>query len=71
MCSSDLGQTIEMKIHEKPKSKLNNLYSKHTGQDVKAIEEALERDNFMDPEAAKKFGIIDEIQEKRAPKIEK
>jgi ATP-dependent Clp protease protease subunit len=38
---------------------------------VKAIEEALERDNFMDPEAAKKFGIIDEIQEKRVPKIEK
>ena len=69
------GQATDIEIHAKEiastKSKLNNLYSKHTGQDVKAIEEALERDNFMDPEAAKKFGIIDEIQEKRVPKIEK
>ena len=69
------GQATDIEIHAKEiastKSKLNNLYSKHTGQDVKAIEEALERDNFMDPEAAKKFGIIDEIQDKRVPKIEK
>ena len=69
------GQATDIEIHAKEiastKSKLNSLYSKHTGQDVKAIEEALERDNFMDPESAKKFGIIDEIQEKRVPKIEK
>ncbi len=69
------GQATDIEIHAKEiistKSKLNQLYSKHTGQDVKTIEEALERDNFMDPEAAKKFGIIDEIQEKRIPKIEK
>ena len=69
------GQATDIEIHAKEiastKSNLNNLYSKHTGQDIKAIEEALERDNFMDPEAAKKFGIIDEIQEKRVPKIEK
>ena len=69
------GQATDIEIHAKEiastKNKLNNLYSKHTGQDLKAIEEALERDNFMDPEAAKKFGIIDEIQEKRVPKIEK
>ena len=69
------GPATVIEIHAKEiastKSKLNNLYSKHTGQDVNAIEEALERDNFMDPEAAKKFGIIDEIQEKRVPKIEK
>ena len=69
------GQATDIEIHAKEiistKSKLNQLYSKHTGQDVKTIEEALERDNFMDPEAAKKFGIIDEIQEKRVPKIEK
>ena len=48
------------------------IYSKHTGQSVEAIEEALERDNFMSPTDAQKFGIIDSIQEKRvAPKIEK
>ena len=39
---------------------------------VEAIEEALERDNFMSPEEAQKFGIIDSIQEKRVePKTEK
>jgi ATP-dependent Clp protease, protease subunit len=69
------GQATDIEIHAKEialtKSKLNELYSKHTGQDVKAIEQALERDNFMDPKAAKSFGIIDEIQEKRIPKIEK
>ena len=69
------GQATDIEIHAKEiastKNKLNQLYSKHTGQDVKAIEDALERDNFMDPEAAKNFGIIDEIQEKRIPKIEK
>jgi ATP-dependent Clp protease protease subunit len=69
------GQATDIEIHAKEiaatKSKLNELYSKHTGQDVKSIEDALERDNFMDPESAKSFGIIDEIQEKRIPKIEK
>ena len=69
------GQATDIEIHAKEiaatKSKLNELYSKHTGQDVKSIEDALERDNFMDPESAKNFGIIDEIQEKRIPKIEK
>ena len=69
------GQATDIEIHAKEiaatKSKLNELYSKHTGQDVKSIENALERDNFMDPESAKSFGIIDEIQEKRIPKIEK
>ena len=47
------------------KSNLNQLYSKHTGQAVEAVEEALERDNFMSPDEALKFGIIDEIHEKR------
>ena len=69
------GQATDIEIHAKEiaatKVKLNELYSKHTGQDVKNIEQALERDNFMDPQMAKKFGIIDEIQEKRIPKIEK
>jgi len=69
------GQATDIEIHAKEiaatKSKLNELYSKHTGQDIKSIEDALERDNFMDPESAKSFGIIDEIQEKRIPKIEK
>ena len=70
------GQATDIEIHAKEvlaqKYNLNKIYSKHTGQPVEAIEEALERDNFMSPTDAQKFGIIDSIQEKRvAPKIEK
>ena len=70
------GQATDIEIHAKEvlaqKSNLNKIYSKHTGQPIEAIEEALERDNFMSPTDAQKFGIIDSIQEKRvAPKIEK
>ncbi len=65
------GQATDIEIHAKEvlsmKANLNKLYSKHTSQTVEAIEEALERDNFMSPEEALKFGIIDEIHEKRVP----
>jgi ATP-dependent Clp protease protease subunit len=39
---------------------------KHTGQKLKAVEAALERDNFMSPEEARDWGLIDEIVESRA-----
>jgi len=70
------GQATDVEIHAREvlaqKSNLNELYSTHTGQSLESIEEALERDNFMSPKDAMKFGIIDEIQEKRIPKkIEK
>ena len=65
------GQATDIEIHAKEvlsmKANLNKLYSKHTDQTVEAIEEALERDNFMSPDEALKFGIIDEIHEKRIP----
>ena len=65
------GQATDIEIHAKEvlsmKTNLNKLYSKHTGQSVEAVEEALERDNFMSPDEALKFGIIDEIHEKRVP----
>ena len=65
------GQATDIEIHAKEvlsmKTNLNKLYSKHTGQAVEAVEEALERDNFMSPDEALKFGIIDEIHEKRIP----
>ena len=65
------GQATDIEIHAKEvlamKTNLNKLYSKHTGQAVEAVEEALERDNFMSPDEALKFGIIDEIHEKRVP----
>ena len=63
------GQATDIEIHAKEildqKANLNQLYANHTGQPVEIIEEALERDNFMSPDDAKKFGIIDDIQTKR------
>ena len=56
------GQATDIEIHAKEvlamKSNLNKIYAKHTGQTVEAIEEALERDNFMSPDEAKKFGCL-------------
>ena len=48
------------------KRRLNEIYQRHTGQDLDVIEKALERDNYMNPEAAKEFGIIDQVIESRA-----
>ncbi|VDK70589.1 unnamed protein product, partial [Anisakis simplex] len=44
------------------RKRLNELYAKHTGQDVKTIEMALDRDKFMSAEEAKEFGLIDNIE---------
>jgi ATP-dependent Clp protease, protease subunit len=63
------GQVTDIMIHarevESLKKRLNELYVQHTGKDVKAIEEALERDNFLTAEGAKDFGIIDKVLDKR------
>ncbi|GAB5377068.1 MAG: ATP-dependent Clp protease proteolytic subunit [Acuticoccus sp.] len=48
------------------KRRLNEIYRKHSGQELDAIEKALERDNYMAPEAAREFGIIDQVIESRA-----
>jgi ATP-dependent Clp protease, protease subunit len=59
------GQATDAEIHLKEmlkiKSSINNIYSKHTGRNVEEIHEALERDNFMGPDEAKAFGLVDEI----------
>lgn len=64
------GQATDIMIHaqetQKLKDRLNNIYVKHTGQTLKKVEGALERDNFMSPEEAKDWGLIDEIVENRA-----
>jgi ATP-dependent Clp protease, protease subunit len=64
------GQVTDIMIHarevESLKKRLNEIYVKHTGRDIKAVEEALERDNFMTAETAKEFGLIDKVLEKRA-----
>ncbi|GGH21203.1 ATP-dependent Clp protease proteolytic subunit 2 [Alsobacter metallidurans] len=63
------GQVTDILIHAREveglKRRLNEIYEKHTGQDYKAIESALERDNFMTAEGAKAFGIVDQVMEKR------
>lgn len=64
------GQATDIEIHAREtiaiRERLNNIYVKHTGQSLKAVEDALERDNFMSPERAKEFGIIDHIGVERA-----
>jgi ATP-dependent Clp protease protease subunit len=63
------GQATDIQIHAKEildlKSRLNTIYSKHTGQTDKKITELLERDKFLNPNEAKDLGLIDEIVEKR------
>ena len=62
------GQATDIQIHAQEiqslKNRLNSIYSKHTGKSVEDIAKALERDNFMTPEDAKKFGLIDSVVEK-------
>ena len=63
------GQATDIEIHANEvlslKKRLNVIYSKHTSKSVDEIKIALERDNFMSPESAKEFGLIDKVVEKR------
>ena len=47
------------------RARLNEIYAHHTGQDLKTIEPAMERDKFMSAEEAREFGLIDEVVKKR------
>ncbi|MFM9974784.1 MAG: ATP-dependent Clp protease proteolytic subunit [Beijerinckiaceae bacterium] len=64
------GQATDILIHAEEikglKRRLNQIYVKHTGKDLATVEAALERDNFMSAEAAKDFGLVDKVIEKRA-----
>ena len=68
------GQVTDIMIHAKEvenlKRRLNEIYEKHTGQPLKAVEQALERDNFFTAEAARDFGLIDKVIEKRPMPVE-
>ena len=63
------GQATDIEIHANEvmslKKRLNEIYSKHTGKNVEEIKTALERDNFMTPNNAKEFGLIDKVVDKR------
>jgi ATP-dependent Clp protease protease subunit len=64
------GQATDIEIHANEvlalKKRLNEIYSKHTDKSVEDVKKALERDNFMTPEVAKNFGLIDEVVENRS-----
>jgi len=64
------GQATDIEIHAKEilslKDRMNKIYSKHTKKNESEIKKALERDNFMTPEEAKEFGLIDSVVEKRS-----
>ena len=64
------GQATDIEIHANEvmdlKKRLNEIYSKHTGKSVDDVKKALERDNFMTPDNAKEFGLIDAVVENRS-----
>jgi ATP-dependent Clp protease protease subunit len=63
------GQATDIMLHAQEilnlKRRLNEIYVKHTGQPLKKIEDAFERDMFLTAEMAKEFGLIDKVIEKR------
>jgi ATP-dependent Clp protease protease subunit len=63
------GQATDIMLHAQEilnlKKRLNEIYMKHTGQPLKKIEDALERDYFMTSQGAKEFGLIDKVLDKR------
>ena len=63
------GQASDIERHAqdiiKTKRKLNELYSKHTGQPIEEVERVLDRDHFMTSDEAKAWGLIDHVYETR------
>lgn len=63
------GQAIDIEIQAREilalRARLNDIYVDHTGQELSAIEEALERDTYLSPEEAQKFGLIDQVVDQR------
>jgi ATP-dependent Clp protease protease subunit len=68
------GQATDIEIQAREilnlRKRLNEIYVRHTGQNMDAIEQALERDKFMSPDEAKTFGLIDEVVVNRPPRPE-
>lgn len=64
------GQAADIERHAQDilamKDRLNRIYAKHTGQDVKVVEEALDRDTYLTADEARRFGIVDAVVETRA-----
>jgi ATP-dependent Clp protease protease subunit len=67
--ASFYGQAADIARHAqeilKIKRRLNEIYAKHTGQSVEAVEKALDRDNYMTAEEARAFGLVDQLMTRR------
>ena len=63
------GQATDIMLHAQEilnlKKRLNEIYVKHTGQSLKKVEDALERDTFLTAEMARDFGLVDQVIAKR------
>jgi ATP-dependent Clp protease protease subunit len=63
------GQATDIMLHAQEilnlKRRLNEIYVKHTGKELKKIEEALERDYFLTAEMAKEWGVVDQVIDRR------
>jgi ATP-dependent Clp protease protease subunit len=72
--ASYYGQAADIARHAqeiiKLKRRLNEIYAKHTGQTVEAVEKALDRDTYMTAEEAKAFGLIDQVMTRRPESAE-
>jgi ATP-dependent Clp protease, protease subunit len=68
------GQATDIMIHAQEilniRKRLNDIYVRHTGQPLKKIEEALERDQFFTADGAKEFGLVDKVIEKRLEEVD-
>jgi ATP-dependent Clp protease, protease subunit len=69
------GQATDIMLHAQEilnlKKRLNEIYVKHSGQSLKTVEDALERDKFLTAEGAMEFGIVDKVIAKRPEEASK
>jgi ATP-dependent Clp protease, protease subunit len=67
------GQASDIEIHAREilnrKAKLNEIFAKHTGQDLKTVERDTDRDNFLSGEQALSYGIVDKVLTSRAESV--
>ncbi|HTW71600.1 MAG TPA: ATP-dependent Clp protease proteolytic subunit [Acetobacteraceae bacterium] len=65
------GQATDIEIQAREilalRKRLNEIYVRHTGQPIEAIERKLERDSYLSAEEARDFGLVDEVVEYRPP----
>jgi ATP-dependent Clp protease protease subunit len=67
------GQASDIEIHAREilnrKAKLNEIFARHTGQELKSIERDTDRDNFLSAEQALSYGIVDKVLTSRAESV--